>query len=83
MAEVEYDSEYDDNVKEHVHGPGCGCNKGQKNDEDDFYDESIEPDPYYNIEEHEEDAHEHIYQYEIIPTDWFEHLKFPSIKSSR
>ena len=46
------------------------------------FDDPIEPDPYYDIEEHEDHVHEYDGQDEIMPSDWFEHLKFPSIKSS-
>ena len=57
--------------------------EGQEHDYDAEYVETVEKDPYHDVEEHEEHEHEYIGNEEILPLGWFEHLKLPSIKSSR
>ena len=75
-GEIEYDEEYgytnhgddEEEVK-----PCCDHGQGGQD-----HDEHVERDPYQDVEEDE-----HIVEDEVLPLGWWEHLRIPSIKSSR
>ena len=67
-AEIDDDAEHD-HFHDHDH------DHDEHSDETD--DDHVTKDPYHDIEEHEDYVEE-----EIIPLGWYEHIKWPSIKSS-